>query len=61
MTVHGLRHTLTSLLNQYGVNSKIAQEILGHTNQKMTSHYTHSYLEEQRKAIQLINEKIINI
>lgn len=56
MTIHGLRHTLTSLMDKEGIKPVTMSQILGHTNQKMTNHYTHSYEEEQRKAIQNMSE-----
>lgn len=51
MTLHGLRHTRTTLLDIAGTRSKVISDILGHTNSKMTDKYNHSNLEEQRKII----------
>ena len=56
ITVHGLRHTFATLLNQAGVNPKDVQTILGHTTIDLTLDvYTHSTAEGQEKARQQIN------
>lgn len=54
MTLHGLRHTRATLLDQQGTRSKLISDILGHTNSQMTDKYTHSYIEEQRELIENI-------
>jgi integrase len=53
ITVHGLRHTFTTLLIHSGINVKDIQAILGHTDARMTLDvYAHSTAEgrEQVKA-----------
>lgn len=51
MTLHGLRHTRTTLLDMAGTRTKVISDILGHTNSRMTDKYNHSNLEEQRQII----------
>lgn len=55
MTLHGLRHTRATLLDQQGTRGKLISDILGHTNSKMTNRYTHSYIEEQREILKNFN------
>lgn len=49
MTLHGLRHTYTTMLDKKGVRTKVISESLGHSNSKMTNKYTHSFITEQRE------------
>jgi len=57
ITIHGLRHTFATLLNQAGVNPKDVQAILGHTTIDLTLDvYTHSTAEGQEKARAEINK-----
>jgi len=54
LTFHDLRHSFSSRLAAMGVHPKIAQELLGHTNQAMTANYTHPSLELKREAVQAL-------
>lgn len=57
ITIHGLRHTFATLLNQAGVNPKDVQHILGHTKVDLTLDvYTHSTTEGREKARAEINK-----
>ncbi|MYN48403.1 tyrosine-type recombinase/integrase [Lactobacillus crispatus] len=57
ITIHGLRHTFATLLNQAGINPKDVQAILGHTTVDLTLDvYTHSTEEGREKARQEINK-----
>ena len=52
ITVHGIRHTYATLMDKnQTVRKRTLQEILGHSNDKMTNHYNHVYVNEQRKAV----------
>lgn len=55
ITLHGLRHTRATLLDQQGTRVKLISDILGHTNSRMTNRYTHSYIEEQREILNNLN------
>lgn len=58
-SVHKLRHTAATLMYQSGVDVRILQEILGHSNLGTTQIYTHiknSQIEESMKSIS-ISEK----
>ena len=58
ITFHDLRHTYATRLFEKGVNPKIVQEILGHSNISITLNtYTH-VSEEIKKEV---SEKINNI
>lgn len=61
MTVHGLRHSYTTLLDMYGARTKLIQNNLGHSSSKMTSHYTHSFENEQRELAQMIGNLVNNM
>ncbi|MFI7690760.1 tyrosine-type recombinase/integrase [Nonomuraea sp. NPDC049655] len=39
--VHNARHTATTLLIEQGVNIRVVQQVLGHTNVTTTERYTH--------------------
>ncbi|MCT0196505.1 site-specific integrase [Lactobacillus helveticus] len=57
ITIHGLRHTFATLLNQAGVNPKDVQAILGHSTLDLTLDvYTHSTPEGREKARAEINK-----
>jgi integrase len=42
LTPHGLRHTFISLARLAGVDDLTVQTLAGHSNLKMTDHYTHA-------------------
>lgn len=52
--LHSCRHTFATLAMRNGVNPEIVKQILGHTDIKMTEHYTHLNLEDARKELQKI-------
>lgn len=57
ITIHGLRHTFATLLNQAGINPKDVAQILGHTKVNMTLDvYTHSTIQGREKARAEINK-----
>ncbi len=59
-SVHKLRHTAATLMYQSGVDVRILQEILGHSNLGTTQIYTHitnSQVEESMKSISISNQK----
>ncbi len=52
ITFHGLRHSCASWLLYKGVDMKIIQEILGHSDLHLTSEiYTHISLEQKLEAL----------
>lgn len=53
--LHSCRHTFATLAMRNGVNPEIVKQILGHTDIKMTEHYTHLNLEDARKELQKID------
>lgn len=50
LTMHGLRHAHSSYLNRSGVNPRVVQERLGHSNMSMTGLYTHTLSSQDREA-----------
>lgn len=55
---HALRHSAASMLMSVGVDEKVRQQILGHSNVAMTRHYTHVLPEALRDAAERM-EKVI--
>lgn len=51
LTPHKCRHTFATYLIRSGVDIRIAQEFLGHTNLSTTEIYTHVDTEDMRKNI----------
>jgi integrase len=58
MPFHSLRHTAVSMLMAVGVDEKVRQQILGHSDAAMTRHYTHVLPEALRDAAERM-EKVI--
>lgn len=55
LTPHGCRHTFGSLMNKAGANTKSIQKIIGHSKYSFTAdNYTHTDIEELKKAILLL-------
>ena len=51
-TSHSLRHTVATLLYQYGqIDIRTIQVVLGHSSIKSTEIYTHTYSEVAKKAM----------
>ena len=48
---HDARHTTATLLRAGGVDARVIQAILGHTNAAMTAHYSHLGQRERRDAL----------
>jgi integrase len=52
MPFHNLRHTCASLLASQGVSQRVAMEILGHSDIRLTQNiYTHVYDPSKREAV----------
>ena len=57
--LHDLRHSCVSLLLSYGVSPRVVMEIVGHSAMEMTMNvYGHVTLDNQRAALDLLNERI---
>lgn len=50
-TAHSTRHTYQSRLNAAGVDLPTARDILRQSDVVMTAHYTHTDIEQKRKAV----------
>ena len=48
---HSFRHSFVSFCAKAGVPMAVVQEIVGHKNPAMTKHYTHTGIEEAKRAI----------
>lgn len=51
ITFHSWRHYFNSLLRLQGVPDHITQLIIGHSNDRMTNHYTHLHPQELSQAM----------
>ncbi|QGU95845.1 tyrosine-type recombinase/integrase [Clostridium bovifaecis] len=54
VTAHILRHSFASNLIKKGVNLVYVQKLLGHSNLKVTSIYTHANMEDLDKSINVL-------
>ncbi|WMJ80790.1 tyrosine-type recombinase/integrase [Clostridium sp. MB40-C1] len=54
VTAHILRHSFASNLIKNGVNLVYVQKLLGHSNLKVTSIYTHANMEDLDRSINLL-------
>lgn len=57
--LHGLRHTYTTRLSEMGINSKILQELLGHTDVRTTEGYNHVLWDMMVLAADRLNDYIL--
>lgn len=52
VTIHDLRHTALSLIEQGGAPLSVVQAFAGHASATMTAHYTdHADVDEMRQAL----------
>jgi integrase len=51
-TLHHLRHAVSTLLDEHGASEALKADILGHTKQTITQHYTHGRLDAMRRALE---------
>jgi excisionase family DNA binding protein len=51
---HDLRHTFASRLNLAGADPVTIMELMGHSSLKMTERYTHTNIEQKRKAVEMM-------
>lgn len=58
VTWHDLRHCGPSILASMGTASKIIQQVLGHSTERMAERYTHAMRERLRPAIEALNKEI---
>ncbi|SKC57252.1 Site-specific recombinase XerD [Maledivibacter halophilus] len=54
ISAHILRHSFASNLIKNGVNLVHVQKLLGHSNLKVTSVYTHANMEDLNRAINVL-------
>lgn len=58
-TAHQLRHSYATMLFEYGIEVKVAQDLLGHSTTAMTQDiYTHLRDNIRKDTAQLLNNKI---
>jgi integrase len=58
-TFHDLRHAASTLLAKQGVSGETRRDVLGHSNSIMTGRYTHSDMEEFRRAADAIDAEFL--
>lgn len=54
ITFHTLRHRFNSKLDALGVSRVIRRDLLGHSARDITDDYTHSTIEQRRRAVELL-------
>jgi integrase len=54
LSFHSLRHTMTSVLKNLGVNAATVMDIVGHQSTAVSTNYTHIDSESKRRAITLM-------
>ena len=55
---HSFRHTFSTLAANRGVSIRTVQELLGHSSEKMTAHYTHIGLQTKVQAIEALPDLV---
>ena len=55
---HDLRHTFATILADNNISAKLLQEMMRHSDGRMTARYTHPDLNMQAKAAKIIDMKI---
>jgi integrase len=58
ITLHYLRHTLATLLDEAGASESLKSGILGHGARTITQHYTKARIEAMRKVIEAVADRI---
>jgi integrase len=54
LSFHSLRHTMTSVLKNLGVNAATVMDIVGHQSTAVSTSYTHIDSETKRRAISMM-------
>jgi integrase len=52
LTIHGMRRTYNNLVRQAETDTIIVQSMTGHSDDRMTQHYSHVSLDEKRRALE---------
>jgi len=55
---HDLRHTFATILSNNGISDKLLQEMMRHSDRRMTDRYTHVDTDMQNRAANVIDFKI---
>lgn len=58
---HSLRHNFATKLVALNVHDRLIQEQLGHRDLRATRRYTHAVLEDQQKAISLLDQHLSSV
>jgi hypothetical protein len=51
---HSLRHTFVSMCREANAPLSVVESIVGHSNARMTQHYTHTSIEAAQSAVALL-------
>jgi len=58
-TLHSLRHTVATLLDECGATEALKAELLGHNRQKtVTLRYTHARMAAMRKVVEAVAQRV---
>jgi integrase len=58
LTLHHLRHSFTTMLDETAITEATKQAILGHGKKTMTQKYTHPRVEAMRRAVEEVAERV---
>ena len=54
LSFHALRHTATTLMKDGGIPASVVQDFIGHDDEAMSAHYTHTGTEALKKAAEAL-------
>ena len=61
MTLHALRHTTATLLDEVGASEALKAGILGHKTQTITQRYTHARLAAMRTVLDALSMRVLRL
>lgn len=61
ITLHALRHTTATLLDEVGASEALKAGILGHKTQTITQRYTHARLAAMRAVLDALSVRVLRL
>lgn len=59
ITLHHLRHTVSTLLDEAGASEALKAGILGHGTTTITQRYTHARIDAMRRVLEVVAERVL--